>query len=344
MSMAAGFKQRLNPLRPLLRADRLRLASGLTLMFFLAGHLINHALGLISLNAMEAGRDVFLGFWRSAPGTILLLGAIAIHLVLVFAKLLMRRSYRRLPVKDILQILLGIAIPPLVVLHIIGTRIIHDFYGVEDSYAFVLYNLWVATPVQALLQSIALMVAWVHGCIGMHFWLRLKPWYDDALPYFYSAALALPILSLSGFINGANEVETLFANAAWRDAFFARLNLPDGLIGWAYATRDLGFDVMIAALVVLGASRIFWVIHFRRRKVNVITYPDGKTVLAALFHLPRPDCRRCGKPQSAQRQGNRGPETGRRSGRNPSRLSDHPGWRCIGHSFATRHRLAKAGP
>ncbi|MDF2367698.1 adenylate/guanylate cyclase domain-containing protein [Sneathiella sp.] len=254
--------------------------SGLVLMIFLAGHLINHALGLISLNAMELGRDIFLSFWRSAPGTTLLLAAITLHIALVFYKLLRHRSYRRLAGKDIFQIILGLIIPPLVILHIIGTRVAHEIYGVEDSYSYVLFSLWVATPIQALLQSLGLLVAWAHGCLGVHFWLRLKPWYEKAFPALYSLALILPIVSLSGFINGANELERLNADTAWREAFFARLNLPPDLIGWAYTTRDIGFQVMFAALGLLVVSRVYWTIRYRRRKVNAITYPDDRTVLA----------------------------------------------------------------
>ncbi|TNE39375.1 MAG: adenylate/guanylate cyclase domain-containing protein, partial [Alphaproteobacteria bacterium] len=275
---AIGQSRRL--LKRLFRLDRLRLASGIVLMFFLTGHLLNHSLGLISIEAMEAGRSVFLAFWRSDVGTVLLFGAVILHILLVFAKLMTRRSYRRLPVKEILQILLGLAIPPLIILHIIGTRVVHTLYGVEDTYPYVLYSLWVATPLQALLQSIALIVAWLHGCMGMHFWLRLKPWYAKAFPILYSLALALPLLALSGFINGANETEALFADAAWRRDFFAHLNLPDGAVGWAYQTRDIGFRVMVFALLLLAISRLFWLLWFRRKKLIAITYPDRKTVYA----------------------------------------------------------------
>ncbi|MZR29901.1 adenylate/guanylate cyclase domain-containing protein [Sneathiella litorea] len=281
MERPQGLKRVASSIRIALRPDRIRLASGVILMVFLTGHLLNHALGLISLNAMEVGRDIFLALWRSVPGTILLLGAISLHIALVFYKLLRHRSYRRLSGKDILQITLGLFIPPLVILHIIGTRVAHEIYGLEDSYTFVLFSLWVATPTLALLQSIALIVAWIHGCLGIHFWLRLKPWYEKKFSLLYSLALILPVISLSGFINGANEVERLFADADWRDAFFARLDLPPDLIGWAYTTRDIGFLVMFAALGVLILSRLYWTIRFRRRKVNAITYPDEKIVLAA---------------------------------------------------------------
>jgi|TARA_R110002124_G_scaffold150418_3_gene316933 adenylate cyclase len=278
--LAKGIEQKQHWLRSGLRPDRIRLASGIVLMVFLAGHLINHALGLISLNAMEAGRDIFLAIWRSVPGTTLLLGAIVLHILLVFLKLLRHRAYRRLAGRDILQITLGLAIPPFIILHIIGTRVAHEIYGIEDSYTYVLFSLWVATPLQALLQSLALAIAWIHGCLGLHFWLRLKPWYEKAFPLIYSLALVLPVLSLSGFINGANEVEVLFANAEWRNAFFARLNLPPDMVNWAYTTRDIGYVVIFAALGLLVLSRIYWMIVYRQRHVNVISYPNEKTVMA----------------------------------------------------------------
>tara|TARA_R110000850_G_scaffold36641_3_gene96788 strand:- start:921 stop:2633 length:1713 start_codon:yes stop_codon:yes gene_type:complete len=278
--LAKGIEQKQHWLRSGLRPDRIRLASGIVLMVFLAGHLINHALGLISLNAMEAGRDIFLAIWRSVPGTTLLLGAIVLHILLVFLKLLRHRAYRRLAGRDILQITLGLAIPPFIILHIIGTRVAHEIYGIEDSYTYVLFSLWVATPLQALLQSLALVIAWIHGCLGLHFWLRLKPWYEKAFPLIYSLALVLPVLSLSGFINGANEVEVLFANAEWRNAFFARLNLPPDMVNWAYTTRDIGYVVIFAALGLLVLSRIYWMIVYRQRHVNVISYPNEKTVMA----------------------------------------------------------------
>ena len=281
MRLSKGLKRELAILRSVFRPDRIRLFSGLVLMLFLTGHLLNHALGLISLGAMEIGRDVFLAFWRSAPGTILLLGAVALHIALVFYKLLRHHSYRRLAPRDIFQIVLGLLIPPFIILHIIGTRVVHEVYGINDTYALVLFNLWIATPIQALLQSLALVIAWIHGCLGIHFWLRLKPGYDKAFPWLYSFALILPIISLSGFINGANEAEVLFSNAEWKTNFFTRLNLPADLVSWAYSVRDTGYIVMIGAAGLLLLSRVYWLILYRRRAVNIISYPDEKVVLAS---------------------------------------------------------------
>lgn len=52
------------------------------LVTFLTLHLANHALGLISLGAMEAGRVWFLALWRHPLGTVLLYGALLTHLSL----------------------------------------------------------------------------------------------------------------------------------------------------------------------------------------------------------------------------------------------------------------------
>ena len=57
----------------------LRLASGLAMLTYLFFHLVNHSLGLISLDAAEAGLGIAKAIWRSWPGTVLLYGAAAVH-------------------------------------------------------------------------------------------------------------------------------------------------------------------------------------------------------------------------------------------------------------------------
>ena len=36
-----------------------------------------------------------------------------------------------------------------------------------------------------LRQSIALLVIWTHGCIGVHFWLRYRDWYYQGPRHFF---------------------------------------------------------------------------------------------------------------------------------------------------------------
>ncbi len=280
MTVTSGPKVQEKSGRGWWKTEILRLYSGLVLMLFLTLHLINHSLGLISLEAMEAGRLLFIGIWRSLPGTVILLLAMIVHILLTSAKLLTHRSFRRIPPKEIVQITLGLAIPPLMIGHIVGTRIAHENFGIDDSYTYVLYVVWVATPIQALLQTAGLIVAWSHGCLGLHFWLRLKPWYEKAYPFLYTTALILPILALTGFLVSANEVEFLARDTAWQTQLFQNLNLTQEDFAWAYRVRDNGLYGMIAALGLLLLSRLFWFIHFRKERLVTVHYPEGKDVSA----------------------------------------------------------------
>jgi len=153
-----------------------RLATGLILFFYVLTHNLNHALGLISFPAMEAGRTVFLAFWRFEPIEIVLLLAALAHLS-IGLRALYRRKSLRMPVPEAAQLILGLCIPPLILLHIIGTVVSHDLYGIDDRYAYVLWVLWVLQPGLGAMQSVALVVSWFHGCIGLNYWLRVKPWF-----------------------------------------------------------------------------------------------------------------------------------------------------------------------
>ena len=70
-----------------LTRQHLRLASGVILFTYVAAHLTNHALGLISLAAAERGLRLAVAAWHSLPGTVLLYGGAAIHITLAFVAL-----------------------------------------------------------------------------------------------------------------------------------------------------------------------------------------------------------------------------------------------------------------
>ena len=73
---------------------RLRLGAAFVLLTYVCLHFVNHALGIVSLDAMAAGRWWFLALWRSAPGTLALYGAIAVHGLLALWLLYERRTLR----------------------------------------------------------------------------------------------------------------------------------------------------------------------------------------------------------------------------------------------------------
>ncbi|SLN18365.1 adenylate/guanylate cyclase domain-containing protein [Oceanibacterium hippocampi] len=264
-----------------MRAGRVRLVSGLVLMVFLAGHLINHSLGLISYQSMEIGREVFLAVWRNGLGTTVLILALVLHGGLAIAAQLRRHSFRRIAPGEMIQIVLGMAILPLAALHVVGTRGLHEVFGVNDTYAYVLLSIWRFSPWDGLQQAILVIVAWLHGCLGMHYWLRLKPGYGDWLPYLYATALLLPVLALLGFVSGAREVNALFEDQAWRDAAFATFNLSEGAAPWAYALVGKIYVGLAVALVVIGGGRAAWLLLHGRQQRVTITYPDGQRTVVS---------------------------------------------------------------
>ena len=135
------------------------------LFVFVASHLLNHALGIISLATMEAGREVFLAVWRNPVGSIVLIASLLIHFGLVLYTMFRRRTLR-MPVREALQIVAGLAIPPLLAVHVIGTWGLNQNFGVTDLYAYVVMAIWVFEPVEGLKQTIALLIAWFHGPDG----------------------------------------------------------------------------------------------------------------------------------------------------------------------------------
>ena len=268
-------------LRRLGAARNLRLASGLVMTFFVATHLLNHALGLISLETLEAGRVVFLGFWRGTPAGPLFLASVLVHVALAFHAIYRRRGWR-MPPAEAAQLLLGIVIPPLLVIHILGTAVSARVHGTDDTYAYVLLALWTYDPMVTLRQVAATLVVWGHACIGMHYWLRLKSWYGRARPGLYAGALLLPVFSLLGFVAAGREVAALNEAPGWREDLLAAVNAPAredlelflAVEQWTLAGLGAVLAVVLVARAIrLGAAR-------RRNRVSV-RYPGGREVRIA---------------------------------------------------------------
>ena len=257
---------------------RARIVTGLVLFTYLTTHLINHSLGLISLDAMEAGREWFLALWRNPLSTALLYGSLLTHFTLALYALYQRR-HLRIPFWEALQLTLGLCIPLLLAVHFVGTRMAYEWYGVEDLYAKTVLTLWRQNPVNGLRQASLVLIAWTHGCIGLYFWLRLRPWYPRYAAALYALALLLPVFALLGFVQAGRELDYLIAgNPDWIEQLYERtkvlrpgrgedlVSLRDGII--------YGFWACLGAVLLARAAR-----HaFERRRRFRIAYPDGRQV------------------------------------------------------------------
>ena len=190
--------------------QRARLVSGLILFAFALTHFLNHAIGLVSVDLMQSAQEARQLITRSWIGTFVLAGALIVHMGLALAKLA-GRSTLRMPPWEATQLALGLAIPILLLPHIVNTRIAHALYGVNDIYLYELLKLW---PDSAIVQSVLLVIVWIHGCMGLHFWLRLSAPYRSMRPALLAIAIIIPVASLGGFMVAGRAVNAIAQDPA----------------------------------------------------------------------------------------------------------------------------------
>jgi adenylate cyclase len=257
---------------------QVRLVCGLVLFGYVTSHFLNHALGNISVEAMQIGVVYHTAFWQFLPVAVIFYTAALTHSGLGIWALYQRREFRWRAIEP-LQLALGLSIPLLVMFHIIGVRLGQTLFDHEKLYPQELYAFWVARPERALQIAIVLLVAWVHGCIGLHFWLRLKTFYRRAAPFLLAAAVLVPTLALLGSYQSGREVI-----AASRDAEWRTLNLSERRIGTQaqQETLDRIIDYSLTFyLSLLGAAllaRGLRELHERRGGMINLSYGNGKTV------------------------------------------------------------------
>jgi len=257
---------------------QVRLASGLVLFTYLVSHFLNHALGNISVEALTEGVHYHTLFWQFLPVAIILYTAVLVHFSLGIWALYQRRQFAWRTI-ELLQLLLGLSIPLLIASHIIGARLGETLFGHEKLYPQELYAFWVARPIRAWQMSIVLVIAWMHGCIGLHFWLRMKAFYAKLAPYLLAAAVLVPTLALLGFYQGGQSVIADSGDAEWRAK-----NLAPNQVGTPAEQQTLETiidDFLTFYLVLLGAvvlARGARLLIERRGGMIALSYGNGKTI------------------------------------------------------------------
>jgi adenylate cyclase len=205
------------------RTTKLRIASGLVMFIYVFFHLINVGLGLFSAEWMEAMQHTRQWVSRSLPGSILLYAALLTHAGLALASLASRRTLKMSPALA-LQSLLGVVIPLMLITHIIFTRVSYQVYGTDDEMSYVAALLW--GTVNGWEQALMVMVVWVHGCIGLHYWLRQLTWWQRAQPLLIGIAVLIPGFALAGFMTEGRRMQAAFADPATRATLMDQFNWP----------------------------------------------------------------------------------------------------------------------
>ena len=136
------------------------------MFLYVTTHFVNHSLGLVSVEAMDAALQRIYKVWASDLGTLALYGAFSIHYCLALWALWLRRSLK-MPIAEALQLVLGFCIPFLLTAHVLHTRVADTYFGADYGYySSLLYNYYVGDPWAGVLQLTVLVIAWVHAVIG----------------------------------------------------------------------------------------------------------------------------------------------------------------------------------
>jgi len=279
---------------------QVRLACGLVMFAYIFSHFFNHALGNISYPAMEWWLQFHVWWWRIPIVNYTLYAAAATHFALGLWALYRRRHFRYAAV-EIAQLALGLSIPLLIASHLGAQRIAGVMYSnAPGTYALALYAYWVSRPHMILVQFTLLTVAWVHACIGLYFWLRLKPFFKWASPILLSVAVLLPPLAMIGAHHGAQEVVRLAANPEWRAQYIKPL--PPAQRAAVDDITLFYFPIGYAAAIgLVFAARGVRTLRERSHGMVTLAYPDrkirvpkGLSVLEASLRFNVPHASVCG--------------------------------------------------
>ena len=256
---------------------QIRLACGLVLFAYLVSHFLNHALGNISMDALASGVYYHVAFWQFLPVAIAFYTAALVHAGLGIWALYQRRQFRWKAIEP-LQLVLGLSIPALIFTHLAGVRLGHTLFGHEKLYPQVFFAYLVVWPYKMWLMLAVMTIAWLHGCIGLYFWLRMKAFYQRAAPFLLAAAVLVPTLAMLGLYQGGRSVLDS-DSAEWRAE-----NLSPRLVGTPaqQAVLDRIEDYfLIGYLGLLGLvllARGVRTLNERRGGMITLSYGNGRTV------------------------------------------------------------------
>jgi adenylate cyclase len=279
---------------------QVRIITGLVMFAYIFSHFFNHALGVISYEAMEAWLNYHVLFWRQPVINDTLYLAATIHFSLGLWALYQRRHFRYTGA-ELTQLLLGLSIPLWLADHFGAQRLTGALFDTPPfNYATPLFAYWVTGPYNIGVQFISLMVAWTHACIGLYFWLRLKSFFDWAAPYLLAVAILLPTLAMIGAHHAGREVAQLSDDADWRKENLRGVTAPQArLIKQITLTYfPIGYGAAIGLVFVARGMRSW---RERRRGLVAISFPDrqvrvpkGVSVLEACLRYRIPHASVCG--------------------------------------------------
>ncbi len=279
---------------------QVRLVCGLVMFSYIFSHFFNHALGNFSYDTMEAWLRFHVWWWRIPVVNFTLYAAAATHFMLGLWALYQRRHFRYTFI-EITQLIFGLSIPLLIASHLGVMRLGGLLFGRDPPiYAPPLLAYWVARPYMIGVQFLLLTIAWTHACIGLYFWLRLKPFFKWAAPFLLAIAVLLPPLAMTGTHRGAHEVTERVAQPPWRAEHIKVM--PPAQRSVVDEITLFYFPIFYGAAIALvfAARGVRALLESRRGSITVsypnrrVRVPKGLSILEASLRFNVPHASVCG--------------------------------------------------
>jgi len=251
--------------------DTLRLSSGLTLFLFALTHFLNHALGLWSLDVMETVQGWRLAVTHSYIGTGVLALALFTHLSLALWRIARLKTWR-LPRASAWLLVTGGLISVVIMPHLyqagFGARVADRTL----TYPAALTVIW---PGSIRLQTSLLALVWLHGCIGLHQWLKGEPWWRRHSHALVALAALVPAAAVAGVVTAGREVARLRTLQTFPTPYPEAERLE-----WVARAGDASRISVALLALALGVAIASWLYAHRRRRLP-ISYEPGPKVYSA---------------------------------------------------------------
>lgn len=276
--MASPSREHLQDMARGVGLRQVRLVTGAIMFAYLISHFLNHALGNISTEAMAIGVHYHTEFWQFLPVAIVFYTACLVHTALGIWALFQRREFHWKAIEP-LQLTLGLSVPMLIVAHVVGVRLGQTLYGHEKLYPQELYTFFISSPNRLWVMLAVLVIAWVHGCIGLYFWLRLRAFFQRAAPFLLATAVLIPTLAMLGVYQAGRATMADYQDPDWRReelsvqklgtaAQGAMLeNITDGL--------SIGYLGLLGLVLLARGARM---LLERRGGMIALSYGNGRTL------------------------------------------------------------------
>ena len=262
-------------------AEKLKLWTGMFLMFYCVTHYLNHSIGIFGLDAVEYIRNIFLFFWRNPVMNFFLPSVAVIHIYLSLSRVIRLASFRGFKRHEWFQLIAGILTVPALALHVSGTKIAHVFYGINDTYTFLSSS--IADYTDIVIFNLLMLLVWMHGYIGVKYWMKVNSKYQSYLNKMGMFFFLLPILSFVGVISMFRESNlNLLIDPKYKEKVFNSSNPENVDLDKLTEDTIMYFVIPYLFLIIILFTGRFIFFKIKRRNNSIqISYPEG--IISKIF-------------------------------------------------------------